>query len=194
MIREPVFEDPRSLNSLLQRAEARLAARERLPDEELAMIIEGHRGKALPAAITDSLTQHFRGEIRGNKGPKLQSEAAKDFRFGPADNLYGRVLPIFEYLAQRQKRLVLKRRITKSTSSSQVETLTPSERALKYVREKLGDECDLRSISRRSLANEFSKRHRAIEVREFPEDDPNAHPADEGWTETSFRDANSIIK
>jgi hypothetical protein len=194
MIREPVFEDRRSLNSLLQRAEARLAARERLPDEELATIIEGHRGKALPPAITDYLTQHFRGEIRGKKGPKLQSEAAKDFRFGPADNLYRRVLPIFEYLANRSKRSTFRRRIENSGPSYQDPTLSPSERALNYVRENPGDEGDLRTVSGRSLANEFSKRHRAIEVREFPGDDPNAHPADEGWTEISFRDANSIIK
>jgi len=178
MIREPVFEDPRSLNSLLQRAEARLAARERLPDEELAMIIEGHRGKALPAAITDYLTQHFRGEIRGKRGPKLQSEADKDFRFGPADNLYRRVLPIFEYLAKRSKRSAFRRRIKNSGTGYQDPTLSPSERALIYAKEKMGDECDLRSISQRSLANEFSKRHAAIEAREFPEDDPNAHPTD----------------
>ncbi len=194
MIREPVFEAPTSLKSLLQRAEARLAARQRLPDLELAMIIEGHRGKALPPAITDYLTRHFRGEIRAVKGPKPQSEAVKDFRFGPADNLYRRVLPIFEYLAKRSKRSAFRRRIKNSGTGYQDPTLSPSERALDYVREKPGDECDLRSISRRSLANEFSKRHRAIEAREFPEDDPNAHPNDEGWTETSFRDANSIIK
>ena len=40
MIREPAFEHPASLKSLMQRAAARLAARERLPDLELAMIIE----------------------------------------------------------------------------------------------------------------------------------------------------------
>jgi hypothetical protein len=95
MISEPVFEDPGSLTSLMQRAEARLAARERVPDLELAMIIEGHRGKARPVVITAYLTQHFRGEIRGIKGPKLQSDAEKDFRFGPAANLYDHVLPIF---------------------------------------------------------------------------------------------------
>src|SRR5258707_1736690 len=94
MIREPVFEDPGSLTSLLQRAEARLAARERLPDLELALIIEKHRGKALPAAITSYLVRHFRREIRGIKGPKLQSDLVKDFRFGPAVNLYDHVLPI----------------------------------------------------------------------------------------------------
>src|SRR5258708_12832214 len=91
-----ICEDPTLLTSLMRSAEARLAARERLPDLELAMIIEGHRGKALPAAITDYLTQHFRGEIRGKKGPKLQSEAAKHFRFRPADNLYQPVLPLIE--------------------------------------------------------------------------------------------------
>src|SRR3954454_17362003 len=103
MIREPVFLDPGSLTSLLQRARARLAARERLPELELAMIIEKHRGKALPGAITDYLTKHFRGEIRGVKGPKLQSNLTKEFRFGPAANLYDRVLPTFEYLARRRK-------------------------------------------------------------------------------------------
>jgi hypothetical protein len=173
MIREPVFEDPASLKSLLQRAEARLAARERLPDLELAMMIEGHRGKALPAAITDYLTQHFRGEIRSKKGPKLQSEAAKDFRFGPADNLYQRVLPLIE---KRPKHPAFK---------AQNQDETPSERALNYVREKLGNECDLRTISGRSIANEISKRRRAIEARDFPEDDPNAHPTDERDSETS---------
>ena len=112
MIREPVFEDPASLTSLIQRSAARLAARERLPDLELAMIIEGHRGKALPAVITNYLTQHFRGEIRAVKGPKLQSDAAKDFRFGPADDLYRRVRAIFEYLANRPKRPAFSRRMT----------------------------------------------------------------------------------
>ncbi len=192
MIREPVFEAPTSLKSLLQRAEARLAARERLPDLELALIVEGHRGKALPAAITDYLTKHFRGEISAVRGPKPQSELAKEFRFGPADDLYHQVLPIFEYLAKRPK---YKRRRANSGSGYRDQTLKPGERALEYVREKLGDEDNLRTISGRSLANEFSKRrHRAIEAREFPEDEPNAHPDDEGWTETSFRDANSIIK
>ena len=75
-----------------------------MPDSELAMIIEGYKGKPLPAAITDHLVKHFRGMIKAAKGPKGQSEAAKDFRFGPADNLYCRVLPIFEYLAIRQKK------------------------------------------------------------------------------------------
>ena len=65
MIREPVFDDPGSLKSLLQRAEARLVAGERVPDLELAMIIEQHPGKALPASIATYLTRHFRGQIRG---------------------------------------------------------------------------------------------------------------------------------
>src|SRR5216683_2063790 len=177
MIREPVFEDPASLKSLMQRAAARLAARERLPDLELAMIIEGHRGKALPPAITDYLTRHFRREIRAVKGPKLQSDAAKDFRFGPADNLYHRALPIFEYLAKRSKRSTLRRRIKNSGPSYQDPTLSPGRRALDYVIEKLRDECGLRTISaRRSLANAISERRRKIEDRDFPDDDPNAHP------------------
>jgi hypothetical protein len=62
MIREPAFENRRSLKYLLQRAEARMAAGERVPDLELAMIIEQHPGKALPASITAYLTRHFRGE------------------------------------------------------------------------------------------------------------------------------------
>src|ERR1700730_5202877 len=148
MIREPVFEDPGSLKSLLQRAEARLGAGERVPNLELAMIIEQHPGKALPASITPYLTRHLRGQIRGVRGPKLQSDAVKDFRFGPADNLYRRVLPIFEYLAERQrKRPVLRRRMTKSAPGSQEKALTPSQRALDYVIKKLKDECDLQTVS-----------------------------------------------
>jgi len=131
----------------MQRFEARRDARERVPSLELAMIIEKHRGRALPAAFSDYLTQHFRGEIKGAKGPKLQSDAEKDFRFGPADNLYRRILPIFEYLAKRRKKLVLKRRITKSASSPQNEPRTPSDRALDYVLKSLKDECDLRTVS-----------------------------------------------
>lgn len=180
MISEPVFEDPGSLLSLMQRFEARRDVHERVPDLELAMIIEKHRGRALPAAFSDYLTQYFRGEIKGAKGPKLQSEAEKDFRFGPAAERYRRVLPTFEYLAERQKRPALKRRINKRTSSSQDETLPPSKRALKYVIETLKDECGLRTISNpRSLANEISKRQRVIQKREFPDDEPNAHPTDE---------------
>jgi hypothetical protein len=91
MASEPVFR-PESLRSLLQRAKARMDASERVPDLELAKIIEKYRGKALPGAITDYLTRHFRGEIRSKKGPKLQSDVVKDFRFGPAANLYDRVL------------------------------------------------------------------------------------------------------
>jgi hypothetical protein len=174
-----ICEHPILLTSLMQRAAARLAARERLPDLELAMIIERHRGKALPGAITHYLTQHFRGEIRAVRGPKPQSELAKELRFGPADDLYHQVLPIFEYLAKRPKH---KRRKAKSGPGYRDQTLKASVRALEYVREKLGadeDEDNLRTISGRSLANEFSKRrHRAIEAREFPEDDPNAHPTD----------------
>jgi hypothetical protein len=70
MNRERLCEEPASLTSLMRTAEARLAARERLPDLDLALIVEGHRGKALPEAITDYLTQHFRGEIRAARGPK----------------------------------------------------------------------------------------------------------------------------
>jgi hypothetical protein len=179
MIHEPIFEDPNSLISLLQRAEARRGAGDRIPNIELAMIIEHHRGKTFPVAITEYLTQHFRGEIKGTKGPKLQSDAVKDFRFGPADNLYRRVRPIFEYLAKRRKRLPLRRRTTKSASSSDNEPRTPSDRALDYVLKKLKDECDLRTLSRGSLLNAFSERRGNIEQREFPDDEPNAHPTDE---------------
>src|ERR1700682_2217476 len=127
MNRERLCEDPASLTSLMQSAEARLAARERLPARELALIIAAHRGKPLPAAITDYLTQHFRGEIRAVRGPKPQSELAKDFRFGPADQLYHHVLPIFEYLAKRPK---YKRRRANSGSGYRDQTLKPGERAL----------------------------------------------------------------
>jgi hypothetical protein len=183
MIHEPVFEDPGSLRSLVQRAEARMAAGDRVPDPELALIIERHRGKALPAAITDYLTQHFRGEIKGVKGPKLQSDAAKDFRFGPADDLYRRVLGIFEYLANRPKRPAFPRR---NASSAPSDPRTPSERAFDYVTEKLKDDSDLRTMStRRSLANAITTRRRRIEDRDFPDDDPNAHPTDEPDSGTS---------
>lgn len=177
MITEPVFEHPELLTSLLQRAQARLAAKDRLPDLELALIVERHRGKILPDAITSYLTQHFRGKIRAVKGPKLQSEAEKDFRFGPAANLYRRVLPIFKYLAMRRKRRVLKRRI--SAFNRRDEAMTPSQRSLDYVIERLKDECDLRTISGRSLANAISEWQREIERREFPVDEPTAHPTDE---------------
>jgi hypothetical protein len=88
MIREPAFGDRGSLRSVMQRARARLASGERLPDLELAVIIEKYRGKPLPAPITDYLTKHFRGELRSVKGPKLQSDLVKEFRFGPAANRY----------------------------------------------------------------------------------------------------------
>jgi len=185
MISEPVFEDPGSLTSLVQRAEARMAARERVPDPELALIIEKHRGKALPAAITDYLTKHFRGQIRGVKGPKLQSDQVKEFRFGPAAKLYDRVLPICEYLAQRRNRLTCRRRKVKTGSGYRDETLTPSERALEYVLEKRPDPDDLGIISTRSLANAISEWRGKIEDRDFPDDDPNAHPTDEPDSETS---------
>lgn len=175
MISEPVFEDRNSLSSLIQRAEARRAAGDRIPDHELATIIERHQGKELPAAIIEYLAQHFRGELKVARGPKAQSEAEKDFRFGPADNLYRRALPIFEYLAKRQKRQVLKRR----TATTAANALTPSEHAFDYVRKKLKDECDLRTLStRRSLANAISERRRKIEEREFPTDQPNSHPTE----------------
>jgi hypothetical protein len=185
MIHEPVFQDPGSLRSLLQRAEARLAARERLPDLEVAMIIEKHLGKALPAPISHYLTKHFRGEIKGVKGPKLQSDATKDFRFGPAANLYGRVLPIFEYLAQRRKRVISRRRNTKTGSGYRDETLTPRSRALEYVLENRPEPDDLGSISARALANAISEWHGKLEPRDFPDDDPNAHPTDEPASDTS---------
>jgi hypothetical protein len=186
MIREPVFEHPESLTSLLQRFKARRRAGQRVPDLELAKIIEKHGGNALPSEIADYLTQHFRGEIRAVRGPRLQSDAEKDFRFGPADNLYRRVLLIFEYLAERRKRLVLKRRATMSASSQNVK-LTPSKRALDYVIEQLKDECGLRTISERgSLANAICERRRKIEEREFPVDEPNAHPTDEPEPKTSL--------
>jgi hypothetical protein len=179
MIREPVFEDPASLKSLMQRAAARLAARERLPDLELAMIIKGHRGKALPGAINDYLVQHFRGEIRAVRGPKLQSDLEKEFRFGPAANFYDHVLPLFEYLAQRRKRPTSRRRNAKTGSGYRDKTLKPSERALEYVLEKRPQPDDLGIISARSLANAISEWRGKLEDRDFPDDDPNAHPTDE---------------
>jgi hypothetical protein len=185
MIREPVFEDPGSLTSLVQRFEARRRAGERVPDLELALIIEKHRGKALPSAITDYLTMHFRGEIRGVKGPKLQSDLVKEFRFGPAANLYDQVLPIFEHLAQRRKRPTFKRRNRNTGSGYRNETLPPSERALEYVLDNPPEPNDLGNISARSLANEISKWRGKIEDRDFPEDDPNAHPTDAPDSDTS---------
>jgi hypothetical protein len=169
----------------MQRAEARLAARERLPDLELAMIIEKHREKALPTAITDYLTKHFRGEIRSVKGPKLQSDVAKEFRFGPAVNLYDRVLPLFEYLAQRRKRVTFRRRNRKTGSGHRDETLTPSERALEYVLENRPQPDNLGIISARSLANAITEWRGKLEARDFPDDDPNAHPTDKPDSDTS---------
>jgi hypothetical protein len=185
MIREPVFEDRGSLRSLLQRAAARMTAGERVPAPDLALIIEKHRGKALPAAITDYLTKHFRGEIRGRRGPKLQSDEAKEFRFGRAANLYHQVVPIFEYLAQRRKRQTSRRRNAKTGSGYRDQTLTPSERALEYVLDKRPEPDDLGIISARSLANAISEWRGKIEDRDFPDDDPNAHPTDEPDADTS---------
>jgi hypothetical protein len=185
MVSEPVFEHPESLTSLLQRFEARRRAGERVPDLELAMIIEKHRGKALPAAITDYLTQHFRGEIRSKKGPKLQSDLVKEFRFGPAANFYDHALPIFEYLAQRRKRPTFKRRNANTDSGYRDETLTPSDRALEYVLEKRPDPDDLGNISARSLANAISEWRGKTEDRDLPDDDPNAHPTYEPDSGTS---------
>jgi hypothetical protein len=70
MVREPIFEDSNSLVSMLQRAEARRAAGDRIPNIELTTIIERHREKALPVEITEYLIQHFRGEIRGSRVAK----------------------------------------------------------------------------------------------------------------------------
>jgi hypothetical protein len=180
MIGEPVFEDQGSLLSLMQRFEARRAGQERVPDLELAMIIEKHHGRVLPAVVSDYLTQHFRGKIKVAKGPKLQSDADKDFRFGPAAERYRRVLPRFEYLAKRQKRPALKRRIPKGGPTLQERALKPSERALQYVIKTMKDELGLQTISNpRSLANEISKRQRAIEKREFSDQERNGHPTDE---------------
>ena len=189
MLREPVFQDPGSLRSLLERAAAR-PARDRLPDPELATLIEKHRGKALPAAITDYLTKHFRGEIRAKKGPKLQSDVAKEFRFGPAANLYDRVLPTFEYLARRRKRVTSRRRKPKTGPGHRDQTLTPSERALEYVLENRPppgnlEPDDLGSISARGLANAISQWRGKVEATDFPDDDPNAHPTDEPASDTS---------
>jgi hypothetical protein len=182
MISEPVFEHPGSLLSLMQRFEARRDAQERVPALELAMIIEKHSGRALPAAFSDYLTKHFRGEIKGARGRKLQSDATKAFRFGPASEIYYRALPIFAYLAKRRKRPGSKARSTKSVSNPQNGPRTPSAQALDYaVMKSLEEgECDLRMISRKSLANAFSERQRMSEAWEFPDDDdPNRHPTDE---------------
>lgn len=180
MICEPVFEDPVSLLSLMQRFEARRAAQERVPDLELAMIIVKHHGSVLPAAFSHYLTLHFCGEIKVAKGPKLQSEAEKDFRFGPAAERYRRVLPMFEYLAKRRKRPALKRRIPKDGATLQEKALKPSERALQYVIRTMKDERGLQTFSNsRSLANEISKRQRVIEKREFSDQERNEHPTDE---------------
>jgi hypothetical protein len=110
----------------------------------------------------------------------------KEFRFGPAANFYDHALPIFEYLAQRRKRRTFKRRKKANTGVGyRDETLKPSERALKYVLEKRPEPDDLGIISARSLANAISKWPRKIENRDFPDDDPNAHPTDESDSDTS---------
>jgi hypothetical protein len=124
MLHEPVFESPNTLSSLLRRAEARRVAGDRIPDIDLAIIIERHRGKTLPAVITEYLIQHFRGQIKGRKGPKLQSDAVKDFRFGPPANVYDHYLPVFEYLAQRRKRPACKRYNANTGSGYRDGTLT----------------------------------------------------------------------
>jgi hypothetical protein len=185
MISEPVFEDPGSLKSLLQRFGAKRRAGERVPDLELAMIIEKLGGKVLPAAITDYLTKHFRGEIHGIKGPKLQSDLVKDFRFGPAANLYYQVLPIFKYLAQRRKRPTFKHRNRNTGKGYRDETLKPSGRALEYVLDNRPEPDDLGIISARSLANAISEWRGRIELRDFPDDHPNAHPTDAPDSDTS---------
>jgi hypothetical protein len=184
MASEPVLR-PESLRSLLQRAKARMDASERVPDPELAKIIEKYRGKALPGAITDYLTRHFRGEIRRKKGPKLQSDLVKEFRFGPAANFYDHALPIFEYLARRRKRPTFRRRNAITGSGYRDVTLTPSRRALEYVLEKRPDPDDLGIISASSLANAFCEWRRKIEDRDFPDDNPNAHPTDAPDSDTS---------
>jgi hypothetical protein len=185
MVHEPVFEDPGSFRSLMQRAQVRLATGERLPDVELAVIIEKFRGKPLPAPIADYLTKHFRGELRSVKGPKLQSDLVKEFRFGPAANRYNQVLPVFEYLAQRRKRPTRKRRNTDTGKGYRDGTLKPSERALEYVLANRPQPDDLRVMSASSLANAISEWRGKIEHRDFPEDDPNAHPTDEPNSDTS---------
>ena len=73
----------------------------------------------------------------------------------------------------------------KTGSGYRDETLTPSERALEYVLEKRPDPDDLGNISTRSLANAISEWRGKIEDRDFPDDDPNAHPTDEPDSETS---------
>jgi hypothetical protein len=166
MIREPVFEPASSLESLLRRADA-LGKGERIPDLDLAMIIEMHSGKALPATITSYLVRLFRREIRGIKGPKLQSDLVKEFRFGPAANLYDHVLPIFEYLARRRKRLTFRRRNVKTGSGYRDDTLTPSERALEYLLEKRPDPDDLGIISTRSLASFCREMRFSAEISGF---------------------------
>lgn len=178
MIHEPIFEDPNSLISLLQRAQATWAAGDRIPDTDLATIIELHSGKALPDAITEYLTQHFRGQIRGRKGPKLQSDLVKEFRFGPAANLYDHYLPVFEYLAQRRKRPACKRYNANTGSGYRDGSLTPGERTLEYVLEKRPDPDDLGNISRKSLANAISQWRQKVENRDFRDENPNAHCLD----------------
>jgi hypothetical protein len=185
MLHEPGFQNPESLRSLLQRAALTLAAGERLPDAELATIIEKHRGKALPREITDYLAKHFRGEIRARKGPKLQSDAVKDFRFGPAAILYRRALPVFEYLARRRKRVTVRRRKTQTGPGDRSEKLTPSEGALQYVLDNRPEPDDLGNISVRGLANAISEWKNIGEPTDFPDDNPNAHPTDESDSDTS---------
>jgi len=110
----------------------------------------------------------------------------KDFRFGPAANLYKRILPLFEYLAKRRKRPTVKRRKKANTGVGyRDETLKPSERALEYVLENRPEPDDLGKISARSLANAISEWRGKIEDRDFPDDDPNAHPTDEPDSDTS---------
>ena len=72
--------------------------------------------------------------------------------------------------------------MTKSAPGSQEKALTPSQRALDYVIKKLKDECDLQTVSIRSLANAISERRGKIEQREFSVDERNEHPTDEPET------------
>jgi len=177
MISEPVFDDPKSLESNLQRATLKLSRGERIPNKVLAAIIEKTNGAALPAFISDYLVKHFSGELKGKKGPKLQSAAIKDFRFGPAAVMYEHVLPVFQYLKKRQGRLPTKSRRSISGKGHKDQTLDPRTRALEYVREKMRKE-RVNLGTNLTLANEISKWRKNIDAVEFPDDDPNRHPTD----------------
>lgn len=160
------------LSVLLRGARAELESNGFVRPRYLADIFIAGKGSVLPDWLHDHLADLLSGTVRRKVGREEETDAAFDFRFGPAEALYQRALRVFDY-----RRRKLRRASLRSHRQQAEDERTSSEQALDYVLDAFKKE--MNGITRRGLANSLS-RYRAYDRGrrlDFP-DDLHVDPSD----------------